>query len=143
VCLHLLQPLARLKGRLDHGLTPWRRRGASGLARPGWQPEPLWPGRGRPPEEWLEDIEGALRGAGAVTRRGGSFDDWDLEGRGGLLGGARLRIAVEEHGQGRQLGRLACRSTFSALGLWTALGLAALAALAARDGGIVASALLA
>jgi len=33
--LHLLQPLARLRGRLEEGLTPWRRRGAL-------RPAPLW-----------------------------------------------------------------------------------------------------
>ena len=154
-CLHLLQPLARLKGRLDYGLTPWRRRGAAGFAGPGWRPEPLWLGQGRPPETWLEEIEHGLKGAGAITRRGGPFDDWDLEVRGGLLGGSRLRLAVEEHGQGRQLGRLACSPHYGRLGLWIACGLAVLAALAGRDraffagialalasGGIAAAALL-
>src|SRR5207253_309302 len=34
--LHLLQPLARLRGRLEEGLTPWRRRGTL-------RPAPLWP----------------------------------------------------------------------------------------------------
>src|SRR2546426_11036568 len=34
--LHLLQPIARLRGRLTEGLTPWRRHGAVRLA-------PLWP----------------------------------------------------------------------------------------------------
>src|SRR5439155_176244 len=29
--LHCLQPLARLVGRVEHGLTPWRRRGVVGL----------------------------------------------------------------------------------------------------------------
>src|SRR5213079_3331874 len=32
--LHLLQPLARLRGRLQYGLAPWRR-GSPGLAAPG------------------------------------------------------------------------------------------------------------
>src|SRR3989442_6806826 len=34
--LHLLQPLARLRGRLKNGLTPWRRHGAV-------RPAPLLP----------------------------------------------------------------------------------------------------
>ena len=34
--------------------------------------------------------------------RGGAWDRWDLETRGGLLGTARLRMAAEEHQAGRQ-----------------------------------------
>jgi hypothetical protein len=34
--------------------------------------------------------------------RGGDFDHWDLEVRGGLFGAARLRMAIEEHGAGKQ-----------------------------------------
>jgi hypothetical protein len=33
---------------------------------------------------------------------GGPTDHWDLEVRGGLLGGARVLLTVEEHGAGRQ-----------------------------------------
>ena len=32
--LHLLQPLARLRGRLRSALTPWRRHGPGGFALP-------------------------------------------------------------------------------------------------------------
>src|SRR5439155_26530191 len=35
--LHLMQPLARLRGRPNQGLTPWRRRGTP-------PPAPPWPG---------------------------------------------------------------------------------------------------
>jgi len=55
---------------------------------------------------WLEALEAALRSGGFVVRRGGDFDRWDLEARGGALGGARARAAVEEHGGGRQLIRI-------------------------------------
>jgi hypothetical protein len=41
--------------------------------------------------------------------RGGDFDRWDLELRGGLLGGVRILTAVEEHGHGRQLVRFGFR----------------------------------
>ena len=37
--------------------------------------------------------------------RGGDIDRWDIQVRLGPLGSARLRVAVEEHGQGRQLVR--------------------------------------
>jgi hypothetical protein len=49
-----------------------------------------------------------LRDHGVTVRRGGSFDRWDLEVRGGLLGGARLSMVNEEHGRGQQLLRFRC-----------------------------------
>src|SRR5439155_8079883 len=80
--LHCLQPLARLLGRVEHGLTPWRRRGDVGPALP-------WPrtfaaarsGRWQDVTEKLGSMETALRESGAVVRRGGDFDRWDLEVR--------------------------------------------------------------
>jgi hypothetical protein len=48
----------------------------------------------------------SLPGAGAAVRRGGDFDRWDLEVRGGLLGTARLMMVIEEHGDGRQYVRI-------------------------------------
>jgi hypothetical protein len=33
---------------------------------------------------------------------GGEFDSWDLAVQSGLFGGARLRMAIEEHGAGKQ-----------------------------------------
>src|SRR5207245_4734288 len=53
----------------------------------------------------LEEVESALKQLAVVVRRGGEFDNWDLEIRSGLLGPARLRMVAEEHGQGRQLVR--------------------------------------
>src|SRR5205823_3324256 len=40
--LYLLQPVARLDGRLRHGLTPWRWRLAPGLAHPLPHTTTLW-----------------------------------------------------------------------------------------------------
>jgi hypothetical protein len=37
--------------------------------------------------------------------RGGEYDRWDLEVRGGLFGATRLLAATEEHGAGKQLVR--------------------------------------
>jgi len=116
--LHLLQPLARLVGRLQHGLTPWRRRGQFRLGPP-------WPrtlaalrkGAWQAPEEKLSSIEAALRESGAVVRRGGNFDRWDLEVHGGLLAGVRLVLAVEDHGPDTQLIRVRSWPTFSRLGV--------------------------
>src|SRR5262249_47526707 len=43
---------------------------------------------------------------GAAVARGGDYDRWDLEVRGGLMGRARLLLAIEEHGAGRQYVRM-------------------------------------
>lgn len=58
-----------------------------------------------------------MRQLGAVVRRGGEFNDWDLEIRSGLLGSARLRMVAEEHGQGRQLVRWRVLPKCSEIGL--------------------------
>ena len=47
---------------------------------------------------------------------GGDFDEWDLELRGGLIGGARTLMAIEEHGGGKQLLRFRVRPKFSTAG---------------------------
>src|SRR5207248_454971 len=44
--LHLAQPLARLRGRLNEGLTPWRRRGTPAPAPLLPVTTSLWPVRG-------------------------------------------------------------------------------------------------
>ena len=103
--LHLLQPLARLRGRVLFGLTPWRRRGRTAVSLPRPHRATVWSETSRPHTEWVASVEGTLRQEGAVTLRGGDFDRWDLEVRGGILGAARARVAVEEHGAGKQFAR--------------------------------------
>jgi GT2 family glycosyltransferase len=100
--LHLLQPLARLHGRLGHGLTPWRCGAAQGLALPRPRVWAVWTPCWAEPEKRLLAVEAALRAAGVLTQRGGEYDRWDLEVRAGILGGARLLMAVEDHGAGTQ-----------------------------------------
>jgi O-antigen biosynthesis protein len=107
--LHMLQPLARLSGRLGSGLTPWRRRGPGALSLPRPRSWTLWSESWRSLEGWVESLEEALREDGTVAMRGGDFDRWDLELRGGLLGGARILTVIEEHGHGRQLVRYGFR----------------------------------
>src|SRR5207244_3363891 len=55
--LHLLQPLARLCGRLSSGLAPWRRRGPSILALPRPRTFAIWCEQWRAPSERLQTIE--------------------------------------------------------------------------------------
>jgi GT2 family glycosyltransferase len=100
--LHLLQPAARLWGRLRHGLVPWSAWGASGWTLPRTRSLALWSEEGRPQAAWLEAFEAALHASGARVRRGGEFDRFDLVVVGGPFGSARTLMAVEEHGHGRQ-----------------------------------------
>lgn len=141
--LHLLQPLARLKGRLAHGLTPWRRRGGfgSGLA-PRRTERVFWHGIWQPAEERLARLEQALRDDGVPVQRGGGFDAWDLQLRCGTLSAGRVLLTIEEHGAGRQCTRwrLWPRPFAPAVGL--ALAGAALALGAASDGAWLAAAVL-
>src|SRR5207247_1443133 len=106
VGLHLLQPLARLSGRLRQGLTLWRKRVITGFALPRPWLANIWSQRSLGVDERLQSLETALRAQGALPLRGGDYDPWDLEVRGGLLGSARMFVAVEYHGDGRQLLRV-------------------------------------
>src|SRR5258708_6956113 len=99
---HLLQPAARLWGRLKHGLTPWRRRRTYPLPRPAHLATSIWSETWRPTDEWMRDVERELEKKDAIVVRGGDYDDWDLRVRGGLLANARLSMAVEDHGGGKQ-----------------------------------------
>jgi GT2 family glycosyltransferase len=142
-CLHLIQPLARLRGRLTHDLTLWRRRGDFGVSLPRPLIQNIWSERWRTAEEWLGDLERHLRSVGRVVLKGGDFDRWDLEVRGGMMGRARTLMTVEEHGAGRQLVRFRSYSTPAAAGIVFILSLSALSALAALDGAASTSVILA
>jgi GT2 family glycosyltransferase len=128
--LHLLQPAARLRGRLRAGLTPWRQRAGPRLPRL-LQTFSLWTEQWRAPDERLLDLERRLRETGVVVRRGGDFDAWDLEVPGGLLGAGRLVMLAEEHGAGRQLTRFRAWPRCYAAGaiVTTMLGTVAFAAI--------------
>ena len=141
--LHLLQPIARLRGRLKHGLSPWRARGVQRFALPRAHAVAVWTERWRAPETRLQGIEGSLRLGASIVRRGGDFDRWDLEVRGAVLGSARMLMGVEEHGQGRQMVRVRLWPRAAGAGLGAVVILAGLAAAALLDGAGTASAMLA
>jgi GT2 family glycosyltransferase len=132
--LHLLQPLARLQGRLEHGLHPWRRHAVKGFAFPWPRTRSIWAARWVSADQRLEEMERHLRKDGHAVLVGGNHDRWDLEIRGGGLGAARLRMVVEEHGAGRQMIRLRSWPRFSWTGPTLISCLAALSAVAAIDG---------
>jgi GT2 family glycosyltransferase len=140
--LYMLQPLARLTGRLRHGLAPWRRRTASVWAVPRPRTSSIWSERWQSPEDRLQRLEDELRREGCVVRHGGEYDRWDLQIRGGMLGAARVRMAVEEHGSGRQLVRHRSWPRWSRSGLALTIVFTALSIAAAIDGAWVACAVL-
>jgi GT2 family glycosyltransferase len=101
--LFLLQPFARLAGRLRNGLSPWRRRAQTRPTLPRPRTIEVWSERWRDPQEWVERLQDGLAAAGGFVQSGGPFDRWDLDLRAGALGGVKIRTAVEEHGEGKQL----------------------------------------
>jgi O-antigen biosynthesis protein len=101
-CLHLIQPLARLWGRIDYGLAPWRLHGSGQFHPPLPRAFALWRESWRSSDSLLSCLENTLRASGRV-RRGGPHDRWDLEIRSGIVASVRVLIAIEEHGAGQQL----------------------------------------
>jgi len=104
--LHVLQPAARLHGRLAHGLKPWRPRVHGPqrlLAKQTWA---FWSTQWIDPHQRLRALERRILAAGVRIRRGGDYDRWDAEVEVGMLVRERLLMSVEEHGGGAQLIRV-------------------------------------
>jgi GT2 family glycosyltransferase len=112
--LHLLQPLARLRGRLRSALTPWRRHGDGGFALPRTRTWSRWTEAWQSAEDRLRRLESRLRVSGRLVGLGGDYDDWDVEVRAGGLSAVRILLTIEEHGRGRQLVRFRARPRYHA-----------------------------
>ncbi|HYC44347.1 MAG TPA: glycosyltransferase [Burkholderiales bacterium] len=139
--LHLIQPVARLSGRIQHGLLPWRRRGTA--IRGCWlRRATLWSEAWRAPEDWTQRLESELKAQGAVVFRAGAFDRWDLHVRGGLFGAARGLLTVEDHGAGRQLIRLGIGAWAPSPVVSVSAGLMGLAVVACIDAAWLAAGVL-
>jgi len=138
--LHVLQPLARLRGRLGGGLTPWRRHGPRTPARVRPVTMTMWRDEREAPEVTLNRIQTRIQDNGGLVRAGGNFDSWDLEVWGGLFGGSLLRFAVEEHAPGKQLLRFKVSPAFSRLALALALIFVGMSVGAALSSAWIASA---
>jgi GT2 family glycosyltransferase len=140
--LHLLQPLARLTGRLRHGLTPWRLRWGQEARLPRARVVTAWRETWRGPSETLRAVQSAVHRTGLPVRQGGDFDAWDLWARAGMLGGARVFMAIEEHGAGRQLLRFRCTPRVASWSVLLVAFFTMLALLAALDRAWLATGLL-
>jgi len=140
--LHLFQPAARLCGRLAHGLEPWRSRVPGYFVMPRKREAAVWTQRWEASEERLARIEADLRKKGIPVRPGGEYDNWDLEILSSLFGGARLLMAVEDHGAGAQYVRLRVWPKWSTGLLVVALVVACLSGAAGLNGVWLVCALL-
>ncbi len=101
--LHVLQPLARLIGRIEVGLTPWRRRNLPGSSLPRLRTVSVWNEHWKSAADSLLLLEQYLKSFGALVVRGGEFDRWDFEIRTGMTCSLRVLLAIEEHGAGKQM----------------------------------------
>jgi ABC-type multidrug transport system fused ATPase/permease subunit len=133
-----MQPIARLYGRLTHGLTPWRKRGDAShmnfLFPYHSKMITHWSETWRSSEDWLLDIEKKMISLKTRVCRGGDFDQWDIKARTGLFTVARGLLAVEEHGSGKQFLKFKTTTKLSAAGLIAISILLITATLAAIDG---------
>lgn len=102
----------------------------------------VWSETWHPLESWVAELEGALLRSQTVLIRGGDFDRWDLDLRGGLFGRARILTGVEEHGSGRQLVRFRAWPWPTRVALFSALILTSLAIAAALGAAPHAAAVL-
>jgi len=119
--LHLMQPLTRLWSRLVYSVTVGRIRRFPTLSFPWPRMFQLWSEKWLDSTEVLLSLESVLRSGGAVVRRGGDYDSWDLEIRGGLFGGLRVYMVSENYGRGKHMLRLRSRPWFSISGAGTTL----------------------
>ncbi|UEG50682.1 glycosyltransferase [Ferruginibacter lapsinanis] len=118
IFLHIIQPVARLYGRIKHGLTPWRKRGAafkSGFLFTFFPKTFLhWSDQQwKSTEEWLTAIEGNLAAMKTCSKRGGEFDRWDIQVRNGLFSKSRGLLTIEEHGAQKQYLKFKCWPCYS------------------------------
>ncbi len=144
--LHFLQPVARLWGRISHGLTPWRKRGIRkimpGFLIPRNRTFLRWTENWGSSTDWLEQIEKRLQSFRIGVRRGGDFDRWDLETGTGLFVSVRGLLTIEEHGGGAQYLKFKCKPHLSRFGLIFVGVFGILSLLASLDNSYIISAVL-
>lgn len=122
IFLHIIQPIARLKGRIQHGLTPWRKRGKGVNFKYlfSFQTSTLkhWSENWKSPDDWLSIIEKNLVSFQMTPRRGGDFDNWDIQTGNKLFSSVKALLTIEEHGAGKQYLKLRCKPVISLFSLF-------------------------
>ncbi len=101
--LHLIQPIARLKGRFVNGLTPWRRRTPFKFTFPLSQTKNILIDVAQSSNFDLNNLEQNWLQQELFVSRGGTYDSWDLEIRRGIWGSVRTVMVVEYLSQTNQL----------------------------------------
>lgn len=102
--LYLLQPIVRHWGRfvgLRQSVQARLKRDGGRLPKPltGWRWSETWIA----PETRIAAIESELRVHGIPLTRGGDYDPWDFELHAGVMGGARMSLAIEDHSGAAQM----------------------------------------
>lgn len=147
VLLHVIQPIARLSGRIKHGLTPWRLRGT----KPSLKHLTIFKAKTlvhwceddwKSSETWLEEIEQNIIDLKARVMRGGDFDKWDIKTKNGLFSTAKGLLTVEEHGANKQYVKLKYWVNYSIGGCILIAALIAITVYAAMDESWVAAGIL-
>jgi hypothetical protein len=134
----MIQPVARLYGRFKHGLTPWRKRGVPLNSRFHFAFRQHifthWSEKWKSTEEWLTEIEQNLISEKTRVKRGGDFDEWDIQVRSGLFASGKALLSIEEHGGGKQFLRFKCKTHYSFAGYLLVGSLGMIALIAALSG---------
>ncbi len=128
--LHIVQPIARIKGRIKHGLTPWRggikqlRNLKVIFAR---RTVKHWSESWKSTEDWLTEIRINLKDLNNKIKVGKEFDRWDIQNRTGPFALVRSLLTIEEYGGGKQYLKLKRKLTVSLFGtgLWATLTIVA------------------
>jgi O-antigen biosynthesis protein len=140
--LHLLQPLARLYGRLRHGLFVYRRRIPARFAIPRHRQSAYFSRVWIDPIARLRLLEEQFVSTRSSFQRGGDYDTWDFEVLGGTLGGSRMMMAIEDQGSGTQYVRARTWPVSRCMGMVPVALFALIALIAMVQGAYAAAALL-
>jgi hypothetical protein len=106
--LFVLQPAARLAGRLAHGLSPWRRARLAGFRAPVTRTEALWFERWQSLNGRLAGLEAAVQASGARVRRGRAHSTAGTcrPGAGRVRRACACERRSRSHGRGHKLLRV-------------------------------------
>ena len=104
--LHIVQPMARLYGRLTHGLSPWRNKKANikTAVKYAFNKKLFthWSEEWNSTEFYLEHIEKRLIKLKTRVKRGGDYDAFDIQATNTLFCTTKGVLAIEEHGSNKQ-----------------------------------------